>query len=111
MERTEIQGAPDNSPEQNTAQPPEQQKPAEQTFREMLEETKTEYEQKLAAKDAEINKLRTDHAKEIRDILTGRDQRAPQAQSWDARINESYERIIKNLGAAAQRQKKKKGEE
>lgn len=111
MEKTGVQGAPDNSPEQNTNQPPEQQKPAEQTFREMLEETKAEYEQKLAAKDAEINKMRTEHAKEVRDILTGRDPRAQQAQSWDDRIQESYERIMKNLGGAAQRPKKKKGDE
>ena len=72
----------------------EQQKTPADIMREM----KQEYESKLAQKDAEMAALRTKHAEEVRDILTGRDVDANKQKDFNAEVKEMAVKIRKNLG-------------
>ena len=76
----------------------EQEQEQEQSVAEVLRNMRDEYEEKLKKKDAEIEDLKTTHAREVRDILTGRDANANKQIELNDRVKAVAEKIKKNLG-------------
>lgn len=76
----------------------EQKQEQEQSVAEVMRAMRDEYEAKLAKKDEEYEALKTKHAKEVRDILTGRDDNANKQMALNDRVKAVAEKIKKNLG-------------
>jgi hypothetical protein len=76
----------------------EQEQEQEQSVAEVLQSMRDEYEERLRAKDAELESLKTKHAREVRDILTGRDANANKQIELNDRVKTVAEKIKKNLG-------------
>lgn len=76
----------------------EEEQQQQQTPAEIMRGMKEDYERRLAAKDAEMAALRTQHAAEIRDILTGRDEAANKEIELNDRVKAAAKKIQKNLG-------------
>lgn len=76
----------------------EEQQEKEQTPAEVMQGMRDEYEKKLAEKDKEIANLKTQHAREVRDILTGKNPDANKRKNTQDRIKEAAQKIRKNLG-------------
>lgn len=78
----------------------------EKTPAEIMTEMKAEFDAKIAEKDAEISRLKAEHVKQVKDILTGKDKGA----SAFGRTQETAEEIAARLseyfgGKAARRNK------
>ena len=89
MDENEQQGGQTND---------EQQTGAEQTPAEIMRAMKADYEQQLAAKDAEMERMKNRHAAEIRDILTGKDEASNRVIELNDRVKAAAKQIQKNLG-------------
>jgi hypothetical protein len=76
----------------------EQGEEKQKTPAEIMREMKIEYEKRLAEKDAEIASIHSQHAAEIRDILTGRDEKANKEMELADRVKQAAKQIKKNLG-------------
>ena len=64
----------------------------------VMREMQQEHDAAIAKKDAEIAALKTKHAEEIRDILTGRDANFNKQKGFNDRVKDAAAKIKKNLG-------------
>lgn len=77
----------------------EQDKQDEQkTTAEVMAEMAAEYDAKIAELNAKIEQMKVDHAKELKDILTGSADRKKAEEDEKNAIEEAAAMIAKNLG-------------
>lgn len=70
----------------------------QKTTAEVMEEMAAEYDAKIAELNAKIEQMKVDHAKELKDILTGSADRKKAAEDEKNAIEEAAAMIAKNLG-------------
>ena len=76
----------------------EKKKDEQKTTAEVMAEMAEEYEGKISALKAEIEQMKVDHAKELKDILTGSADRKKAEEDEKNAIEEAAAMIAKNLG-------------
>lgn len=76
----------------------EEKKDEQKTTAEVMAEMAAEYEEKISALKAEIEQMKVDHAKELKDILTGSADRKKAEEDEHDVIEEAAATIAKNLG-------------
>lgn len=70
----------------------------QKTTAEVMAEMAAEYDAKIAELNAKIEQMKVDHAKELKDILTGSADRKKAEQDEQDAIEEAAAMIAKNLG-------------
>lgn len=70
----------------------------QKTTAEVMAEMAAEYDAKIAELSAQIEQMKVDHAKELKDILTGSADRKKAEQDEQDAIEEAAAMIAKNLG-------------
>lgn len=70
----------------------------EKTPADIMREMREEFDERIKKKDEELEALKTQHAKELRDLLTGRDTRAEKAKEGRDVVKTLAKQIKKNLG-------------
>lgn len=70
----------------------------QKTTAEVMAEMAAEYDAKIAELSAQIEQMKVDHAKELKDILTGSADRKKAAEDEKNAIEEAAAMIAKNLG-------------
>lgn len=70
----------------------------QKTTAEVMAEMAAEYDAKIAELNAKIEQMKVDHAKELKDILTGSADRKKAAEDEKNAIEEAAAMIAKNLG-------------
>lgn len=70
----------------------------QKTTAEVMEEMAAEYDAKIAELNAKIEQMKVDHAKELKDILTGSADRKKAEEDEKNAIEEAAAMIAKNLG-------------
>ena len=70
----------------------------QKTTAEVMAEMAAEYDAKIAELNAKIEQMKVDHAKELKDILTGSADRKKAEQDEKNAIEEAAAMIAKNLG-------------
>lgn len=76
----------------------EEKKDEQKTTAEVMAEMAAEYDAKIAELSAQIEKMKVDHAKELKDILTGSADRKKAEEDEKNAIEEAAAMIAKNLG-------------
>lgn len=76
----------------------EKKKDEQKTTAEVMAEMAAEYDAKIAELNAKIEQMKVDHAKELKDILTGSADRKKAEQDEQDAIEEAAAMIAKNLG-------------
>ena len=70
----------------------------QKTTAEVMAEMAAEYDAKIAELNAKIEQMKVDHAKELKDILTGSADRKKAEENEKNAIEEAAAMIAKNLG-------------
>lgn len=70
----------------------------QKTTAEVMAEMAAEYDAKIAELNAKIEQMKVDHAKELKDILTGSADRKKAEEDEKNAIEEAAAMIAKNLG-------------
>ena len=70
----------------------------QKTTAEVMAEMAAEYDAKIAELSAQIEQMKVDHAKELKDILTGSADRKKAEEDEKNAIEEAAAMIAKNLG-------------
>lgn len=70
----------------------------QKTTAEVMAEMAAEYDAKIAGLNAKIEQMKVDHAKELKDILTGSADRKKAEEDEKNAIEEAAAMIAKNLG-------------
>ena len=70
----------------------------QKTTAEVMAEMAAEYDAKIAELNAKIEQMKVDHAKELKDILTGSADRKKAEEDEKNAIEEAASMIAKNLG-------------
>lgn len=70
----------------------------QKTTAEVMAEMAAEYDAKIAELSAQIEQMKVDHAKELKDILTGSADRKKAEEDEKNAIEEAAATIAKNLG-------------
>lgn len=70
----------------------------QKTTAEVMAEMAAEYDAKIAELNAQIEQMKVDHAKELKDILTGSADRKKAEEDEKNAIEEAAAMIAKNLG-------------
>lgn len=70
----------------------------QKTTAEVMAEMAAEYDAKIAELNAKIEQMKVDHAKELKDILTGSEDRKKAEEDEKNAIEEAAAMIAKNLG-------------
>lgn len=70
----------------------------QKTTAEVMAEMAAEYDAKIAELNAKIEQMKVDHAKELKDILTGSADRKKEEEDEKNAIAEAAAMIAKNLG-------------
>ena len=70
----------------------------QKTTAEVMSEMAAEYDAKIAELSAQIEQMKVDHAKELKDILTGSADRKKAEEDEKNAIEEAAATIAKNLG-------------
>ena len=70
----------------------------QKTTAEVMAEMAAEYDAKIAELSAQIERMKVDHAKELKDILTGSADRKKAEEDEKNAIEEAAAMIAKNLG-------------
>ena len=70
----------------------------QKTTAEVMVEMAEEYDAKIAELNAKIDQMKVDHAKELKDILTGSANRKKAEEDEKNAIEEAAAMIAKNLG-------------
>lgn len=76
----------------------EKKKDEQKTTAEVMAEMAAEYDAKIAELNAKIEQMKVDHAKELKDILTGSADRKKAEEDEKNAIEEAAAMIAKNLG-------------
>lgn len=76
----------------------EKKKDEQKTTAEVMAEMAAEYDAKIAELNAKIEQMKVDHAKELKDILTGSADRKKAEENEKNAIEEAAAMIAKNLG-------------
>lgn len=76
----------------------EEKKDEQKTTAEVMAEMAAEYDAKIADLNAKIEQMKVDHAKELKDILTGSADRKKAEEDEKNAIEEAAAMIAKNLG-------------
>ena len=76
----------------------EEKKDEQKTTAEVMAEMAAEYDAKIAELSAQIEQMKVDHAKELKDILTGSADRKKAEEDEKNAIEEAAAMIAKNLG-------------
>lgn len=71
---------------------------AQKSTAEVMAEMAAAYEEKISALKAEIEQMKVDHAKDIKELLTGAEDRKKAEQDEQDVIEEAAATIAKNLG-------------
>lgn len=76
----------------------EKKKDEQKTTAEVMAEMAAEYDAKIEELNAKIEQMKVDHAKELKDILTGSADRKKAEEDEKNAIEEAAAMIAKNLG-------------
>ena len=76
----------------------EEEKQQEKNVADVLKEMQATHEAEIASKDAEIERLKTEHAKELRDVLLGRNEAFNKERDERDVVKQLAKKIKKNLG-------------
>lgn len=77
---------------------PNNEEQKQKTTAEVMAEMAAEYDAKIAELSAQIEQMKVDHAKELKDILTGSADRKKAEEDEKNAIEEAAATIAKNLG-------------
>lgn len=76
----------------------EEEKQKEENVADVLKEMQATHEAEIASKNAEIERLKAEHAKELRDVLLGRNEAFNKERDERDVVKQLAQKIKKNLG-------------